>query len=50
MLGWLYKSEEDETSINEIMIDEGYAWAYDGGTKLRNLEDLMAKRNETNGV
>ena len=50
MLGWLYKSEEDETSINEIMIDEGYAWAYDGGTKEKNLEDLMAKRDETNGV
>jgi len=45
MLGWLYKSEKDVTSINETMIDEGYAWAYDGGTKVRNLEDLMAKRN-----
>jgi endonuclease YncB( thermonuclease family) len=44
MLGWLYKSEKDVTSINETMIDEGYAWAYDGGTKVRNLEDLMAKR------
>ena len=46
MLGWLYKSEKDVTSINETMIDEGYAWAYDGGTKVRNLEDLMAKRKK----
>ena len=44
MLGWFYKSEKDVTSINEIMIDEGYAWAYDGGTKEKNLDDLMEKR------
>ena len=50
MLGWLYKSEKDVTSINETMIDEGYAWAYDGGTKVRNLEDLMAKRGKSDGV
>ena len=50
MLGWLYKSETDTTSINQIMIDKGYAWAYDGGTKVRNLEDLMAKRGSGDGV
>ena len=50
MLGWLYKTDEDTTSINQIMIDKGYAWAYDGGTKVRNLEDLMAKRDKSNGV
>ena len=50
MLGWLYKSEEDTMSINQIMIDKGYAWAYDGGTKVRNLEDLMAKRENSDGV
>ena len=50
MLGWLYKSDEDTMSINQIMIDKGYAWAYDGGTKVRNLEDLMAKRENNNGV
>ena len=50
MLGWLYKTDEDTTSINQIMIDKGYAWAYDGGTKLRNLEDLMAKRENSDGV
>jgi len=50
MLGWLYKSDKDTMSINQIMIDKGYAWPYDGGTKVRNLEDLMAKRDEANGV
>ena len=50
MLGWLYKSEEDTMSINQIMIDKGYAWPYDGGTKVRNLEDLMAKRESSDGV
>lgn len=50
MLGWLYKHEEDETSINELMINKGYAWAYDGGTKQKNLEDLLAKRGESDGV
>ena len=50
MLGWLYKTDEDTMSINQIMIDKGYAWAYDGGTKLRNLEDLMAKRENSDGV
>ena len=50
MLGWLYKSENDTTSINQIMIDKGYAWAYDGGTKVRNLEDLMTKRENSDGV
>ena len=46
MLGWLYKSDKDTMSINQIMIDKGYAWAYDGGTKEKNLEDLLAKRKK----
>ena len=50
MLGWLYKTDTDTMSINQIMIDKGYAWAYDGGTKEKNLDDLMAKRDESNGV
>ena len=50
MLGWLYKTDKDTTSINQIMIDKGYAWAYDGGTKEKNLDDLMAKRESNNGV
>ena len=46
MLGWLYKTEEDEVSINELMIDKVYAWAYDGGTKEKNLDELLAKRDK----
>jgi len=50
MLGWLYKTDKDTMSINQIMIDKGYAWSYDGGTKEKNLEDLMAKRDKSDGV
>jgi len=28
-LGWLYTGDSD-VSLNEQMIDEGYAWEYDG--------------------
>ena len=50
MLGWLYKTDTDTMSINQIMIDKGYAWSYDGGTKEKNLDDLMAKRESSDGV
>ena len=30
--------------LNEKMITEGYAWAYDGGTKQKNFEDLREIR------
>ena len=43
LLGWLYVGESD-ISLNEQMITEGYAWAYDGGTKQKNFEDLRAIR------
>ena len=43
LLGWLYVGD-DEFSLNEQMITEGYAWAYDGGTKHKNFEDLRAIR------
>ena len=32
MLGWLY-CEDYEISLNEVMVEHGYAWRYDGGTK-----------------
>ena len=35
---------EDSISINETMITEGYAWAYDGGTKQKNFEELREIR------
>ena len=43
LLGWLYVGD-DEFSLNQQMITEGYAWAYDGGTKQKNFEDLRAIR------
>ena len=43
LLGWLYIGE-DTVSVNEIMIDEGYAWCYDGGTKQKNFEELREIR------
>ena len=43
LLGWLYIGE-DTVSLNEQMITEGYAWAYDGGTKQKDFEELREIR------
>ena len=43
LLGWLYIGDS-ELSLNEAMITEGYAWAYDGGTKQKDFETLRAIR------
>jgi micrococcal nuclease len=43
LLGWLYIGD-GEVSLNEQMITEGYAWAYDGGTKQKNFEELREIR------
>ena len=43
LLGWLYVGDAT-LSLNEQMITEGYAWAYDGGTKQKNFEDLREIR------
>ena len=43
LLGWLYVGDGN-VSLNEQMIEEGYAWAYDGGTKQKNFEDLRQIR------
>jgi micrococcal nuclease len=43
LLGWLYINE-DTLSLNEQMITEGYAWAYDGGTKQKDFEELREIR------
>jgi micrococcal nuclease len=43
ILGWLFINDED-TSLNEKMINEGYAWEYDGGTKKKDFDSLLAKR------
>ena len=43
LLGWLYVGDSD-LSLNEQMITEGYAHAYDGGTKNMDLEALRVIR------
>ena len=43
LLGWCYIGDST-VSLNEQMIEEGYAHAYDGGTKDMNLEKLREIR------
>ena len=43
LLGWCYIGD-DNLSLNEQMITEGYAWAYDGGTKQKDFETLREIR------
>ena len=43
LLGWLYLGD-GSLSLNEQMIEEGYAWAYDGGTKQKDFETLKQIR------
>jgi len=45
LLGWLYVGT-DELSLNEMMIAEGYAWEYDGGTKKKDFEELREIRRQ----
>jgi len=45
LLGWLYIGDA-ELSLNEQMIEQGYAWPYDGGTKQKNFEELKEIRRQ----
>ena len=45
LLGWLYIGDDD-VSLNEQMIPEGYAHSYDGGTKNMDLEALRVIRRQ----
>jgi micrococcal nuclease len=45
IIGHLYINGE-ETSLNTQMIAEGYALAYDGGTKDKNFSVLLEKRKK----
>ena len=33
-------------SVNQMMIDEGFAWSYSGGTKVKNFEELKEIRRQ----
>ena len=43
ILGWLF-IDDQEISINEQMISEGYAWVYLGDTKVKDFEALAKVR------
>ena len=43
IIGHLFINDQ-ETSLNNQMIIEGYAWTYDGGTKKKNFAELDGKR------
>jgi len=43
IIGHLYINGES-VSINNQMVNEGYAWEYDGGTKKKDFDQLAAKR------
>jgi micrococcal nuclease len=45
ILGWVYL-DGDTRSLNEQLIDEGYAWGYMGETKVKDFDALLAKRSK----
>jgi len=45
IIGHLYINS-GQVSVNNKMIDEGYAWEYDGGTKKKDFAELEAKRKK----
>jgi micrococcal nuclease len=46
ILGWIYL-DGDGNSLNTEMIEKGYAWGYLGDTKVKNFEELAAKRAQS---
>jgi micrococcal nuclease len=44
ILGWVYLDGADK-SLNEQLIEEGYAWGYMGEAKIKDFDALLAKRN-----
>jgi micrococcal nuclease len=46
ILGWVYINGESE-SINNKMINDGYAWGYLGDTKIKDFEVLKKARSKS---
>ena len=46
ILGWLYV-DEDTVSINDHMIEDGYAWGYLGDTKVKDFSVLAKQREKS---
>jgi len=53
ILGQLFVGDKEvmsvnkKKSVNQQMIDEGYCWVYNGGTKKKDFAELEAKRKST---
>jgi micrococcal nuclease len=45
ILGWVFL-DGNPVSINQTLIDEGFAWSYMGETKIKNFDALLAKRKK----
>ncbi len=48
ILGWVYINGDTE-SLNDKMINDGYAWGYLGDTKVKDFDEL-AKARKKSGV
>jgi micrococcal nuclease len=46
ILGWVYVNG-DSKSLNEQMIEDGYAWGYMGDTKVKDFSILAEKRKKS---
>jgi micrococcal nuclease len=46
ILGWLYV-DGDTISVNDHMIEDGYAWGYLGDTKVKDFAALAAQRKKS---
>ena len=47
ILGWIYVND-DTVSLNDMMINDGYAWGYLGDTKVKDFA-LLAKVRKKSG-
>ena len=46
ILGWVYING-DTVSINDVMINDGYAWGYLGDTKVKDVDALVKARKKS---
>ena len=46
ILGWVYING-DTVSINDMMINDGYAWGYMGDTKVKDFDALLKARKKS---
>jgi len=37
---------DNDVCLNEALVIKGYAWKYDGGTKVKDFDALMEQRNK----